>query len=199
MAWGYSSRKRVCMCVDVCLDRLVVQDTGVRYGQPDMRWETERQRSTDRREWHADKLARPVGDTTCVVVHTWPLSLLRASGNTVSSQLCVLVILHIQLQHFLSTLPHFFLQASLFSAVGVVHPRPGSKINWCVIPRRNTFLSIIFVWYLQRLYHVDEYFTLKLADELQLETGEDAPMSMATHPGVRHAVSWATYVLMSFV
>ncbi|KAI0248709.1 WD40-repeat-containing domain protein [Lactifluus subvellereus] len=33
-----------------------------------------------------------------------------------------------------------------------------------------------------RLYHVDEYLTLKLADELELENGEDAPMSMATHP-----------------
>ena len=43
---------------------------------------------------------------------------------------------------------------------------------------------------LQRLYHVDEYFTLKLADELQLEIGEDAPMSMAAHPTVRPSVSW---------
>jgi len=34
-----------------------------------------------------------------------------------------------------------------------------------------------------RLYHVDEFLTLKLADELQLEIGEDAPMSMAAHPG----------------
>ncbi|KAI9467254.1 WD40 repeat-like protein [Lactarius psammicola] len=33
-----------------------------------------------------------------------------------------------------------------------------------------------------RLYHVDEFLTLKLADELQLESGEDAPMSMAAHP-----------------
>ncbi|KAI9447786.1 WD40 repeat-like protein [Lactarius indigo] len=33
-----------------------------------------------------------------------------------------------------------------------------------------------------RLYHVDEFLTLKLADELQLENGEDAPMSMAAHP-----------------
>jgi hypothetical protein len=66
MAWRYSSRKSVCMCVDVCLDRLVVQDTRSRYGQPDMRWETDRQRSTDRRrskgkilgsECDTDKLA----------------------------------------------------------------------------------------------------------------------------------------------
>ncbi|KAH9998384.1 WD40-repeat-containing domain protein [Russula vinacea] len=42
-----------------------------------------------------------------------------------------------------------------------------------------------------RLYHVDEYFTLKLTDELQLEVGEDAPMSMAPHPSVRHPVSLA--------
>ncbi|KAI0291709.1 WD40-repeat-containing domain protein [Russula brevipes] len=34
-----------------------------------------------------------------------------------------------------------------------------------------------------RLYHVDEFLTLKIADELQLEIGEDAPMSMAAHPG----------------
>ncbi|KAH9994073.1 WD40-repeat-containing domain protein [Russula compacta] len=34
-----------------------------------------------------------------------------------------------------------------------------------------------------RLYHVDEFLTLKFTDELQLETGEDAPMSMAPHPG----------------
>jgi len=33
-----------------------------------------------------------------------------------------------------------------------------------------------------RLYHVDEFLTLKIADELQLESGEDAPMSMAAHP-----------------
>ncbi|KAF8484523.1 WD40 repeat-like protein [Russula ochroleuca] len=33
-----------------------------------------------------------------------------------------------------------------------------------------------------RLYHVDEYLTLKFTDELQLEVGEDAPMSMAPHP-----------------
>ncbi|KAI0306941.1 WD40 repeat-like protein [Multifurca ochricompacta] len=33
-----------------------------------------------------------------------------------------------------------------------------------------------------RLYHVDEYLTLKLADEHQLGSGEDAPMSMAAHP-----------------
>ncbi|KAH9973057.1 quinon protein alcohol dehydrogenase-like superfamily [Lactifluus volemus] len=33
-----------------------------------------------------------------------------------------------------------------------------------------------------RLYHVDEYLTLKLADELELDKGEDAPMSMAAHP-----------------
>lgn len=33
-----------------------------------------------------------------------------------------------------------------------------------------------------RLYHVDEFFSLQLADELQLEVGEDAPMSMAIHP-----------------
>ncbi|KAH9062199.1 WD40 repeat-like protein [Lactarius vividus] len=33
-----------------------------------------------------------------------------------------------------------------------------------------------------RLYNVDEFLTLKLADELQLENGEDAPMSMAAHP-----------------
>ncbi|KAH9071675.1 WD40 repeat-like protein [Lactarius deliciosus] len=33
-----------------------------------------------------------------------------------------------------------------------------------------------------RLYHVDEFLTLKLANELQLENGEDAPMSMAAHP-----------------
>jgi len=43
---------------------------------------------------------------------------------------------------------------------------------------------------LQRLYHVDEFLTLKLADELQLEIGEDAPMSMAAHPTVRPSVSW---------
>jgi prolactin regulatory element-binding protein len=34
-----------------------------------------------------------------------------------------------------------------------------------------------------RLYHVDEFLTLKFTDELQLETGEDAPMSMAVCPG----------------
>ncbi|KAH9002370.1 WD40 repeat-like protein [Lactarius hatsudake] len=33
-----------------------------------------------------------------------------------------------------------------------------------------------------RLYHVDEFLTLKLANELELENGEDAPMSMAAHP-----------------
>lgn len=36
----------------------------------------------------------------------------------------------------------------------------------------------------QRLYHIDEFLTLKIADELQLESGEDAPMSMAAHPDV---------------
>lgn len=42
----------------------------------------------------------------------------------------------------------------------------------------------------QRLYHVDEFLTLKLADELQLDVGEDAPMSMAAHPTVRPSISW---------
>ncbi|KAI0053079.1 WD40 repeat-like protein [Auriscalpium vulgare] len=36
-----------------------------------------------------------------------------------------------------------------------------------------------------RLYHVDEFLTMKLADELELESGEDAPMSMAAHPDGR--------------
>jgi prolactin regulatory element-binding protein len=40
-------------------------------------------------------------------------------------------------------------------------------------------------FFFQRLYHVDEFLTLKIADELQLESGEDAPMSMAVHPDVR--------------
>ncbi|KAI0321862.1 WD40-repeat-containing domain protein [Amylostereum chailletii] len=33
-----------------------------------------------------------------------------------------------------------------------------------------------------RLYRVDEILNMKLADELELEKGEDAPMSMAGHP-----------------
>ncbi|KAI0068906.1 WD40 repeat-like protein [Artomyces pyxidatus] len=33
-----------------------------------------------------------------------------------------------------------------------------------------------------RLYKVDEFLTMKLKDELELESGEDAPMSMAAHP-----------------
>lgn len=44
----------------------------------------------------------------------------------------------------------------------------------------------LFLFLLQRLYHVDEYLTLKLADELELDKGEDAPMSMAAHPTVRY-------------
>src|SRR6266436_1061458 len=94
-----------------------------------------------------DKLARPADSG---VVHTWLLSLLGLATDTEDCCLfqsttveCVLVILHTRLQHFLSTLPHSFLQESLFSAVGVVRPRPESKINWCVIPRRNTLLSVI--------------------------------------------------------
>jgi prolactin regulatory element-binding protein len=45
----------------------------------------------------------------------------------------------------------------------------------------------LFLFLLQRLYHVDEYLTLKLADELELDKGEDAPMSMAAHPTVRYS------------
>ena len=41
-----------------------------------------------------------------------------------------------------------------------------------------------FLLFFQRLYHVDEFLTLKFTDELQLETGEDAPMSMAVCPDV---------------
>ena len=37
----------------------------------------------------------------------------------------------------------------------------------------------------QRLYNVDESMTLSLVDELELEKGEDAPMSMAAHLEVR--------------
>ncbi|KAI0265145.1 WD40 repeat-like protein [Gloeopeniophorella convolvens] len=33
-----------------------------------------------------------------------------------------------------------------------------------------------------KLYHVDQFLTLKLADELELEAGEDAPMSIAAYP-----------------
>ena len=66
--------------------------------------------------------------------------------NPVSSQLeCVLVILLIQLQPSLSIRLHFFLPGSLSLVVGVVRPKLGSKINWCVIPLRSTLLSIIFV------------------------------------------------------
>ena len=47
-------------------------------------------------------------------------------------------------------------------------------------------MPFLIPFLLQRLYHIDEYLTLKLADELELENGEDAPMSMAAHPTVRH-------------
>lgn len=46
------------------------------------------------------------------------------------------------------------------------------------------FNNSSFLVFFQRLYHVDEFLTLKIADELQLESGEDAPMSMAAHPDV---------------
>ncbi|ETW84544.1 hypothetical protein HETIRDRAFT_473217 [Heterobasidion irregulare TC 32-1] len=36
-----------------------------------------------------------------------------------------------------------------------------------------------------RLYRVDEFLSMKLADELELDAGEDAPMSMAVDPSTR--------------
>lgn len=40
---------------------------------------------------------------------------------------------------------------------------------------------------MQRLYHVGDDRSLDLVDELELEKGEDAPMSMAAHSEVGHA------------
>ena len=37
---------------------------------------------------------------------------------------------------------------------------------------------------MQRLYTVNGTLTMKLVDEVELEKGEDAPMSMAGHPDV---------------
>ncbi|THH20133.1 hypothetical protein EW146_g1141 [Bondarzewia mesenterica] len=39
-----------------------------------------------------------------------------------------------------------------------------------------------------RLYRVDEFLSMKLVDELELESGEDAPMSMAVDPVTRRLV-----------
>jgi hypothetical protein len=65
-----------------------------------------------------------------------------------------------------------------------------SKISWCVISTLEpATVPDSGSYFRQRLYHVDEFLTLKLADELQLEAGEDAPMSIAAHPDVRHSAS----------
>ena len=37
---------------------------------------------------------------------------------------------------------------------------------------------------MQRLYHLYEDLDLRLIDELELKDGDDAPMSIASHPGV---------------
>jgi prolactin regulatory element-binding protein len=70
--------------------------------------------------------------------------------------------------------------------VEVAHRRQASKTNWYAIPAIKSTPLLISSFLLQRLYHVDEFLNLKLADELELENGEDAPMSIASHPNVRH-------------